>query len=158
MPWISLMKHATLPSTTLPSISKRYVGTTADAYGVGRSTSEIWCFTSSKATRAATSSPRPGRDRTSSWKCSNQEPTSCKPLTVKSSPMLGTSNSNVSFTLNLSKLNKECWCENRSLFHLSLVTPDPNHDRRLGITRGLLTTYPLGKTFHARLPPYVEVG
>jgi len=134
------MKHAMSPSSVRPSTSKRCVGTAAAAYGVGHSTSATWCSTSSRATRTATNSLCLGRDSTSSWKYSNQAPTSCKQLTVKFSPMLGTSNSYVAFTINPSKLlthprlSKVLLLSRENLFSFfhfphSLVMPDCSHSR-----------------------------
>jgi len=100
MPWTSWMKHATLPFSAQPSTSKRCASTTAIEYGAGPSTSETWSSASSRAARTATSSPHHGRDRTSSWRCSDQALTSSRPSTARSLPMPQTSSSYIAFTLN----------------------------------------------------------
>jgi hypothetical protein len=100
-PWISLMKHATLPSSSRPSTNKRYTSTTATVCVVGPSMSGIWCSASSRATRTAISSLRRGRDLTLSRRCFDRAPTSSRPSTIKFLPMPGTSSSYIAFTPSL---------------------------------------------------------
>jgi hypothetical protein len=54
-----------------PSTSRRYVGITVAASEATPSTSGIWCYTSSRATRAATSFLHYGRGHTLSPRCSS---------------------------------------------------------------------------------------
>ena len=110
------MKRMMSPPSSRSNTSKRCAGTTAVECGVRPSTSRTWCSTSSRAARTATSSLCCGRDRTSSWRCSDQAPTSSRPSTAKSSSMPGTSNSYVAFTLNLHTLSLISFAVNSSIF------------------------------------------
>jgi len=116
IPWTSKMKRATLHSSTRPSTSKRYAGTTAVKCGVGHLTSGTWCSASSRASRTATSSLRHRRDRMSSWRCYDQAPISSRPSTTKSSSMPRISNSYVAFILNLCMLSLISFTINSSIF------------------------------------------
>ena len=100
MPWTSSMRHATSCSCDWPNISKRCVGTINTASGGMRSMSVTWCCGECRARRIATSSPHNGRVPTLWRRCSDPARTSCRPPTVKSSPMHGTSNSYVVSILN----------------------------------------------------------
>ena len=120
------MKCVTSSSSARPSTSKRCAGTTAVKYRVGPSTSGTWCSALSRATRTTTSSLRHGRDRTSSWRCSDQAPISSRPSMVKSLSMPGTSNSYVAFTLNLCMLSLIGFAIDSSIFSDSSCN---NHDK-----------------------------
>ena len=100
MPWTSLMKHATSPSYDRRNTSRCCVGIITTASGGAHSTSATWCCDECRARRIATSSPHRGKVPTSYRKCFDLARTSCRPPTVKSSPMHGTSNSYVISLLN----------------------------------------------------------
>jgi hypothetical protein len=104
MPETNSMKPATSLFSTPLSASRPCVGTTIVGSRVAPSTSRIWCSTSYRATRTATSYCRHGKVHTSSWRSSSLAPTSLRPSTAKSSPTLGILSSYVTFTLSFSKL------------------------------------------------------
>ena len=145
------MKRVTSPSFARPSTSERWAGTTAVECGVRPSTSETWCSASSRVTRTATSSLRCRRDHMSSRRCSDQAPTSSKPSMVKSSLTPGTSNSYITFTLNIHILSLISFTTNSPIFSDTRpqqrqgVGPHSGADKSISIRYTFSTTDPFSR-------------